>query len=82
MTTWARSLLQLQPLVAYDPRLLPVWRKRLTLALVSIFAIIPGFCSTIYLPALDAVTVELDSPSIMVTLSNSLYMLFMGIACQ
>ncbi|CDS12234.1 hypothetical protein LRAMOSA04429 [Lichtheimia ramosa] len=77
---YLKSLLQLRPKVTEDPRTLPLWRKRYLLGLVCFIAIIPGFCSTIYLPALEEVTEELDSPSIMVTLSNSLYMLFMGIA--
>ncbi|KAG1462865.1 hypothetical protein G6F46_003942 [Rhizopus delemar] len=78
--TYLGSLFKLKIPVTNDPRLLPSWRKRLLLFLVCFIAIIPGFCSTIYLPALEAITVELDSPSIMVTLSNSVYMLFMGIA--
>ncbi|KAI8060588.1 major facilitator superfamily domain-containing protein [Gongronella butleri] len=80
MNTYLRSVLVLRPEVHVDPRTIPTWRKRWTLTLVTIFAIIPGFCSTIYLPALEAITAELDSSSIMVTLSNSLYMLFIGIA--
>ncbi|EPB81186.1 hypothetical protein HMPREF1544_12108 [Mucor circinelloides 1006PhL] len=79
MTYWS-TLLKLKIPVKEDPRLLPAWRKRLLLGLVCFIAIIPGFCSTIYLPALEEITVELNSPTIMVTLSNSLYMLFMGIA--
>ncbi|PHZ14777.1 MFS general substrate transporter [Rhizopus microsporus ATCC 52813] len=77
---YLETLFRIKIPVTQDPRLLPAWRKRLLLSLVCFIAIIPGFCSTIYLPALEAVTVELDSPSIMVTLSNSVYMLFMGIA--
>ncbi|CAO3629711.1 unnamed protein product [Cunninghamella echinulata] len=80
MNHYLSSLFKLKPSVIQDPRTLPQWRKTLTLTMVSIFAIIPGFCSTIYLPALEEVTKQLNSPSIMVTLSNSLYMLFMGIA--
>ncbi|GAA5815154.1 hypothetical protein MFLAVUS_008660 [Mucor flavus] len=79
MTYW-KSLLKVKIPVTKDPRHLPAWRKRLLLGLVCFIAIIPGFCSTIYLPALEAIIEELDSPSIMVTLSNSLFMLFMGIA--
>ncbi|KAI8970481.1 major facilitator superfamily domain-containing protein [Mycotypha africana] len=78
--TYLNSLMLLKIPVTKDPRLLPVWRKRVLLGLVCFIAIIPGFCSTIYLPALEEVTAQLNSPSIMVTLSNSLYMLFMGIA--
>ncbi|GAA5802913.1 hypothetical protein HPULCUR_008388 [Helicostylum pulchrum] len=81
MTYWT-SLLKVKIPVTKDPRHLPVWRKRLLLGLVCFIAIIPGFCSTIYLPALEAIIEELDSPSIMVTLSNSLFMLFMGIAIR
>ncbi|KAI9342731.1 hypothetical protein BD770DRAFT_398566 [Pilaira anomala] len=47
MTYW-KSLLLLKPTVKKDPRLMPVWRKRLLLGLVCFIAIIPGFCSTIY----------------------------------
>ncbi|KAI8349231.1 major facilitator superfamily domain-containing protein [Choanephora cucurbitarum] len=78
--SYFKSLLRIRIPVKEDPRLLPAWRKRLLLGLVCFIAIIPGFCSTIYLPALEKITIELDSPTIMVTLSNSVYMLFMGIA--
>ncbi|CEP09487.1 hypothetical protein [Parasitella parasitica] len=61
MTYWD-SLLKLRIPVNEDPRLLPTWRKRLLLGLVCFIAIIPGFCSTIYLPALEEITVQLDSP--------------------
>ena len=101
MSYW-QTLLKLKVPVKKDPRTLPVWRKRLLLGLVCFIAIIPGFCSTIYvsdhitaslgqqritkinlqLPALEAIIEELNSPSIMVTLSNSLFMLFMGIAVR
>lgn len=47
MTYWG-SLLKLKIPVTKDPRNLPVWRKRLLLGLVCFIAIIPGFCSTIY----------------------------------
>lgn len=45
---YLRSLLKLRPEVTKDPRNLPEWRKRLLLGLVCFIAIIPGFCSTIY----------------------------------
>lgn len=48
MGSYLRSLLQLRPKVEKDPRNLPLWRKRLLLGLVCFIAIIPGFCSTIY----------------------------------
>jgi hypothetical protein len=47
MSYW-KSLLQIKVPVTQDPRLLPIWRKRLLLGLVCFIAIIPGFCSTIY----------------------------------
>lgn len=47
MTYW-KSLLKVKIPVTKDPRHLPAWRKRLLLGLVCFIAIIPGFCSTIY----------------------------------
>ncbi|KAG1115396.1 hypothetical protein G6F42_013948 [Rhizopus arrhizus] len=75
MTYWS-TLLKVKIPVKEDPRLLPEWRKRLLLGLVCFIAIIPGFCSTIYLPALEEITVELNSPTIMVTLMGSLAAVF------
>lgn len=46
--TYLGSLFKLKIPVTNDPRLLPSWRKRLLLFLVCFIAIIPGFCSTIY----------------------------------
>lgn len=47
MSYWG-TLLKLKIPVKSDPRNLPQWRKRLLLGLVCFIAIIPGFCSTIY----------------------------------
>jgi hypothetical protein len=47
MTYWS-ALFDIKIPVKEDPRLLPAWRKRLLLGLVCFIAIIPGFCSTIY----------------------------------
>lgn len=56
------------------------WLLLYHLCNVSLHLIYHVYSFRYQLPALEAVTVELDSPSIMVTLSNSVYMLFMGIA--
>lgn len=48
-----RSRLVWNPPVDGDPRLFSRSRKWLLVALVAIASILPGFCSTIILPALE-----------------------------
>jgi len=75
-----RSRLVWNPPVDGDPRLFSRSRKWLLVALVAIASILPGFCSTIILPALEDIQNSMGASSIGVTLANSFYMLFMGIA--
>ncbi|KAI9494409.1 hypothetical protein BDB00DRAFT_928314 [Zychaea mexicana] len=75
---YVRSLLQLHPEMKKDARTIPLWRKRFLLGLA-----LPSFrdsAQLIIFQPWKRITAELNSPTIMMTLSNSLYMMFMGIA--
>ncbi|KAI8584583.1 hypothetical protein K450DRAFT_217006 [Umbelopsis ramanniana AG] len=75
-----RSRLVWNPPVNGDPRQFSRSRKWTLVALVAVASILPGFCSTIILPAIEDIQITMGASSIGVTLANSFYMLFMGIA--
>ncbi|OZJ05165.1 hypothetical protein BZG36_02217 [Bifiguratus adelaidae] len=66
--------------VDQDPRTLRKLQKVLILACTAASSSLPGFCSTIYFPALPIIIQDLQASSIAVTMTTSLFVLFMGIA--
>ncbi|KAJ1553429.1 hypothetical protein HK405_007949, partial [Cladochytrium tenue] len=76
--TFLRSL-AISSLPPTDPALWPPARKRLTLSVVAVSAMLPGFCSTVYLPGVPDVREDLQTSSTLVTLTLSLFILFMGV---
>lgn len=63
-----------------DPRDLSDLKKNLLLTCLVFTNILPGFASTIYMPALPDIRKDLNASSLAITCSTSLFMLFLGIA--
>lgn len=74
------SRLLIRPPVESDPRLKPSRQKSLILTCLCLGSCLPGLSSTVYFPAMPVMTADLNAPSVAVTLTTSLFVLFMGIA--
>ncbi|KAI9316277.1 major facilitator superfamily domain-containing protein [Dichotomocladium elegans] len=70
----------IKPPVEDDPRLLSTRTKGYILVILCLCAASPGFSSTIYFPGIPTITSDLNAPSIAITLTAALFILFMGIA--
>ncbi|KAG2177313.1 hypothetical protein INT43_007970 [Umbelopsis isabellina] len=74
------SRLLIRPPVESDPRLRPSGQKSMILTCLCLGSCLPGLSSTVYFPAMPVMTADLNAPSVAVTLTTSLFVLFMGIA--
>jgi MFS family permease len=74
------SRLLIHPPIDSDPRLKPSREKSIILTCLCLGSCLPGLSSTVYFPAMPVMTEDLHAPSVAVTLTTSLFVLFMGIA--
>lgn len=81
--SWKKSIasrLLVHPPIDADPRLKSSRQKSLILLCLCLGSCLPGLSSTLYFPAIPVMTADLHAPSVAVTLTTSLFVLFMGIA--
>ncbi|KAJ1553548.1 hypothetical protein HK096_007413, partial [Nowakowskiella sp. JEL0078] len=80
ISAFLKSRISFRPLVESDPLTWPKWKKTTVLIVIAASAMLPGFSSTIYLPSVPNIRKDLNTTEILVTLTLSLFILFMGLA--
>ncbi|KAG2184231.1 hypothetical protein INT44_009246 [Umbelopsis vinacea] len=81
--SWKKAIasrLLIHPPIDEDPRLKSSGKKSGILLCLCLGSCLPGLSSTLYFPAIPVMTEDLQAPAVAVTLTTSLFVLFMGIA--